>query len=332
MFRDGRYLHAHAYACTLMGLEPPKDLPGGVIGVTNGDVYIGLDWAMESLPSSAPLLRRWRRSGIALHFIVHDILPVTLPDAFHPQTRANFLQWLETVAALSDAVHCVSQSTAGELARWFSAQGWHDAPRISHFPLGTDPQAQPATGGLDASLAQAVTARPTFLMVGTLEPRKGHAQALEAFELLWSAGVDANLVIVGKQGWLIGELVARLEGHEERGKRLFWLNNADDGMLHAIYTQSTALLAPSLGEGFGLPLIEAARWDKPIIARALPVFREVVGDYASYFEGTSGAQLATHITRWLVDRPRPGPHPTWCTWEESAAALARSIRQTQLAC
>ncbi|MBK6649318.1 MAG: glycosyltransferase [Betaproteobacteria bacterium] len=43
--------------------------------------------------------------------------------------------------------------------------------------------------------------RPSFLMVGTLEPRKGYLQALDAFTLLWDSGVDINLVIVGREGW-----------------------------------------------------------------------------------------------------------------------------------
>lgn len=53
------------------------------------------------------------------------------------------------------------------------------------------------------------------LSARTLEPRKGHAQVLDAFEQLWPLGVDANLVIVGKQGWMVDELVARLRSHLE---------------------------------------------------------------------------------------------------------------------
>ena len=52
--------------------------------------------------------------------------------------------------------------------------------------------------------------RPSLLMVGTLEPRKGHPLALDAFELLWGEGVEANLVIIGHEGWHAGELVNRL--------------------------------------------------------------------------------------------------------------------------
>ncbi len=43
--------------------------------------------------------------------------------------------------------------------------------------------------------------RPSFLMVGTIEPRKGHSQTTEAFNLLRRGNVDINLVIVGAEGW-----------------------------------------------------------------------------------------------------------------------------------
>ncbi|MFN0630266.1 glycosyltransferase, partial [Bacillus anthracis] len=60
--------------------------------------------------------------------------------------------------------------------------------------------------------------RPSFLMVGTLEPRKGHAQVLDAFENLWKGGANLNLVIVGKVGWMVDLLVQRLCSHPELGK------------------------------------------------------------------------------------------------------------------
>ena len=121
-------------------------------------------------------------------------------------------------------------------------------------------------------------------MVATIEPRKGHHQTLKAFELLWGQGADINLVIVGKQGWLVEELIENIKAHSELNKRLFWQEGISDEYLENIYAESTCLIAASEGEGFGLPLIEAAQKGKPIIARDIKVFREVAGDYAYYFK------------------------------------------------
>jgi glycosyltransferase involved in cell wall biosynthesis len=118
-------------------------------------------------------------------------------------------------------------------------------------------------------------------MVGTIEPRKGHAQTLAAFERLWSEEVDVNLTIVGKEGWngsqgtetVISDFIARLRAHSEYGRRLLWLRDISDEYLARVYAASTALIVASEGEGFGLPIIEAANYKLPVIARDIPVLR-----------------------------------------------------------
>lgn len=328
-YREGRFHHAHDYACRLIGVEAAGDLPGDLVAITGGELYVGLDWTMESLPSSEPLLRTWRRAGVPMHFIVHDLLPLTMPDAFHPQSRERFSTWMTTIAGLGDVLHCVSRTTAIEVATWLGQHKTGRTPGVSHFGLGAEAGSDQWPAELDRVLDTAMSARPSLLMVGTVEPRKGHEQVLDALELLWESGADLNLVIVGHRGWLVNDLTERLRQHQEKAKRLFWLDDADDGTLEAVYERSTVLVAASRGEGYGLPLIEAARRGKPVIARSLPVFREIAGDYPSYFEADSAEGLATHIARWLVDRPRPGKHPAWRSWKESAASLRLNIDTPQ---
>jgi glycosyltransferase involved in cell wall biosynthesis len=160
-------------------------------------------------------------------------------------------------------------------------------------------------------------------MVGTLEPRKGHRQALAAMERLWADGVDANLVIVGKQGWRIDDLAQRIEQHQERGKRMFWLDGISDEMLEEIYRSCKALLAASEGEGFGLPLIEAAQHGLPIIARDIPVFREVAVGHAYYFRGEDPEALAHALRAWLSlgDATPASSGIPWLTWKQSSRQL-----------
>ncbi|MBC7857541.1 MAG: glycosyltransferase, partial [Burkholderiaceae bacterium] len=185
----------------------------------------------------------------------------------------------------------------------------------------------------DPRVAQ-LGAGPSFLMVGTIEPRKGHLQALDAFEQLWREGAQVNLVIVGNEGWkpladaerrTIPRITARLRKHPELGRRLFWLAGVDDACLAQVYAASACLLCPSEGEGFGLPLIEAASHGLPVIARDLPVFREVAGEHAFYFGGLGGAELAGAVRAWL-DLHARGAHPAstgmqWCTWRDNALEL-----------
>jgi glycosyltransferase involved in cell wall biosynthesis len=124
--------------------------------------------------------------------------------------------------------------------------------------------------------------------------------------------------------------VERLRTHPELGRRLLWLTGVDDDELQQIYAASSCLLAPSEGEGFGLPLIEAARHGLSILARDLPVFREVGGDGADYFNGLDGTSLADALRDWLV-RKAAGKHAPveelrWMTWQENVRQLLALLK------
>ena len=115
-----------------------------------------------------------------------------------------------------------------------------------------------------------------------------------------------------------------LSSSDESGDR------ATDELLDHVYRASTALIAASEGEGFGLPLVEAAQRGLPILARNLPVFREVAGDHAFFFEGTTSEGLAAEIDQWVglhASDSHPGSQGMgWSTWNESARMLWKLLR------
>jgi len=168
-------------------------------------------------------------------------------------------------------------------------------------------------------------------MVGTIEPRKGYSQTLSAFEQLWVQELGINLVIVGKQGWMVDSLVEKLSHHPELGKRLIWLEGISDEYLNKVYNACTCLIVASEGEGFGLPLIEAAQRKLPIIARDIPVFREVAAEHAFYFKGLEPEQLAIVIQHWLTlyanETHTLSNSMPWQTWKQSAEKLLLTILQ-----
>jgi glycosyltransferase involved in cell wall biosynthesis len=90
------------------------------------------------------------------------------------------------------------------------------------------------------------------------------------------------------------------------------------------------LIAASEGEGFGLPLIEAAQKKIPIIARDIPVFKEVAGKHAYYFENSKEPEVITETIKEWLDLYKEGKHPSsddmpWLTWEESAKQLLLNL-------
>lgn len=342
------YRYANRYTVQLLGISSPglRDAP---IDVQPGDIFYSADYSPAAVceAARAGVYTELRQLGVSINFLIHDLLPVLRPEFFPSNSDEIHAEWLRCIANHADRLICISAAVAQEAERWLGKQDSIPAypPKMEVLHHGADidhPVA--ATGNPDASvnMAARLAARPSFLMVGTIEPRKGHLQSLAAFEALWAAGEQVNLVIVGNEGWkplpqaerrTIPEIVERLTHHPEASHRLLWLQGVDDQMLETIYRNSTCLLAPSEGEGFGLPLIEAARYGLPILARDIPVFREVAEDHAAYFLGESPSALATAIRAWLEQRAN-GNVPAsakmrWMTWRENAQQLLRLLEAAQ---
>lgn len=326
------YRYARRFAAEFIG-APSDGLQDDSIDFAPGDIFFGLDLQPQVQTEKATFYQRLRQQGVAVKFLVYDLLCILQPEYFSHGAAESFSNWLKVVGE-SDGAICISQAVADELHEWMMAEEWKRLRpfELASNPLGADVNGSAPTLGLlpDAnSLLTTLRQRPSFLMVGTLEPRKGHVQVLDAFDHLWRCGKDINLVIVGKQGWMVKRLVEQLCTHQEFGKRLFWLEGIGDEYLEEIYSVSTCLIAASYGEGFGLPLIEAAQHKLAIIARDISVFREVAGEHAYYFDGTTSEALAESVHTWL-DLYKRGQHPNsggikWLTWQESAALLLEKV-------
>lgn len=343
---DGlQYVYARSYMCKLMNLaeEAFKDEP---IDVSTGDVlYVAdLNAAGTLEAAESGIYNQLRQAGIQISFLVYDILPIQNPDWFPEGTDVWHTKWLCCVADVSTNLICISNSVADDVSAWLKSHHSYSsshAPKISALPLGADIETSAPTSGLPTNandVLSAIKSRTTFLAVGTIEPRKGYLELLSAFEILWNEGVDINLVIIGAEGWkavpeagrrTIPTIARRLADHSELGKRLWWHRDASDEYLEEIYRASKCLIAASEGEGFGLPIIEAARHGIPVLARDLRVFREVAGSGATYFSSLGPADLAHAIKNWLHlsasdDLPKPTDISS-ITWAENTDRLRRLL-------
>ena len=326
------YRYAHILAANLLEL-PCNDRQDEVIEFSPGDVFLGLDLVPAVVPAQHEFLQLLRRHGVRVEFLVYDLLPL-VSSYFEAGHARAFTHWLSTVAECDGAI-CISNAVANEMEHWVkqASVNRRRSFKIQWFHLGADIDKSLPTAGLPAnckSVMQSLRKSPSFLMVSTLAPHKGHAQVLQAFESLWNESrLDLNLVLVGKQGWRIEDLAASIRSHPELNRRLFWLEDISDEYLNCIYSVSTCLIAASYGEGFGLPLIEAAQHHLPIIARDIPVFREVAAGHAYFFVADKASDLAVHIQDWLElfhsdCHPKSDTLP-WLTWEGSAARLLEII-------
>ena len=327
------YRYARRFALSLLRC-PPVDWTDEPIEPQAGDIFLGLDLNQFVVKAQADYLESLRRCGVRIFFVVYDLLPILMPEAFPQGIDQIHKEWLRSVSHVSEGVICISRTVADDAIQWLmtNAEKRLRPLKIGWLHIGADIEKSAAKQCLpdDAShiLAQ-LAARPSFLMVGTIEPRKGYLQTIAAFEQLWKEGVDVNLVIVGMEGWkdvpgsmrrTIPEIVERLRRNPELGRRLLWLEGINDEYLEGVYTACACLICASEGEGFGLPLIEAAQHKLPLIIRDIPVFREVAGKHAFYFSGKEPSDLANVLKVWLRLRgsnqhPRSDDLP-WLTWKQ----------------
>ncbi|CAI2401172.1 D-inositol-3-phosphate glycosyltransferase [Serratia ficaria] len=327
------YRYANKFVKEHFGYDFGTDEP---VLFTKGDILLVTDLTAHLFPELNVHLDSLRRAGAQAHFVIHDILPLRNPEWSIVDIQRAFPIWLKGIAEYADGVVCVSASVADDVRHWLKKNAdeitINPALTIKNFHLGADLEASVPSKGLPANgekLLKMMSSSPSFIMVGTMEPRKGHVQVLDAFERLWAKGEDINLFIVGKQGWNVDALCERMRNHPQKDKHLFWLHDISDEFLGKLYQQAKALIFASLGEGFGLPLIEAAQKGLPVIIRDIPVFREIAQDGAYYFTGECAEDIEQAISTWL-EIYEAGTYPKsenikWLTWEQSTALLLKQL-------
>ena len=282
-----------------------------------GDTVVLLDSSWTWHRSLELVMRDARLRGAQVVSVMYDLVPVATPAFCDDGMPPVFERWLRAALRYSDAFMCISQATAEHLRDLLAALDFPRAMPIGHWPLGADAtrDTSPGAGAHDQT---------HFLSVATLEPRKGHADLLDAFGTLWSQGEDVSLTLVGRPGWGTKGLQERVRALQEREPRFRWLSDADDNELADAYGRAGTLVATSHAEGFGLPLIEAARHGCAVIARDIPVFREVAPPGALFF--TDHASLVQEVRRVALDGlPQIGQPQAMLSWADSARLLLGRI-------
>ena len=225
--------------------------------------------------------------------IVYDL--VTFDRSMRPSWRFALIERLTIGPAVRrcPVLVAISESTRDELAARYPAA----AERTVVAPLAVSRALASGAGDLPADLP-----REFVLAVGTLEPRKNLPGLVAAYRSLPEELQDRYaLVVTGRMGWQTGETMDALRSLGDRCRMLGFVS---DAALGELYRRCTVFCYPSLGEGFGLPVLEAMDAGAAVVTSDRSSLPEVGGDAVEYADPTDVASIAAALERLLRDPAR----------------------------
>jgi glycosyltransferase involved in cell wall biosynthesis len=227
-----------------------------------------------------PIYFRWlrRRPDIKAVFFVHDLLPLDYPELFPSEWYRFHRQMISAMMERASGVIVASDAVRERVQRELSAHGAsHVKVHVAHLPPGPTFR--------ERSLGDPVLqAHPYFVMCGTIEPRKNHRLVLEVWRQFRRehSSSTPRLILIGKRGWMSDQTFAMLDNEVSLSSVILEASAVPDSVQHWLLSNACAALCPSRAEGYGLPLVEALSVGTPVVASAIPVFREVSQGFASF--------------------------------------------------
>jgi glycosyltransferase involved in cell wall biosynthesis len=244
---------------------------------------------------------------------IHDVLFESLPDCYTARMRQGLRA--TTLRLVRRAAHVIvpSRGARADLVAWYGVQP--DRVEVVEHGVRRLPAGEPVRGY-----------GRYVLFAGTLEPRKNLERLLEAFERVRRQDPSLRLVVAGPRGWRDEVLVERLR----RASGVTWEGRVGRDRLAALYRGALVLAYPSLGEGYGLPVLEALSVGCPVVVGAGTTPAEVMGDAGLAADPRDVSALAQALERVTQDPAlrevlalRGPARAATRTWEAAARATHR---------
>ena len=278
------------------------------------------------LPLALPLL--WRGPTVVSMF---DLNFLRLRENWRAGRRATYLSLaVQAPIAARQATRIItlSETSARDIARLLRAP----PHKIAVVPAAPRDTFRDLPGARAVARARESYGR-FFLSVGVLAPQKNLARVLAAFARLDDGAT--RLVLAGRPAGAYAEAVLRPLARElgVEGRVVFAGATSDDE-LRALYHAAEALVFPSLGEGFGLPIVEAMACGCPVVTSNLSSMPEVAGDAALLVDPHDVASIAQALRSLLRDPAlraalvaRGSARAARYTWDEAARGTLRVYEQ-----
>lgn len=229
---------------------------------------------------------------------IHDLTFVDLPQYVARKNLSDLQRFIPTQLKHLDFAVIVSE---------FGKQRLHD---VFHMPLEdilvtpvAPPPPRPGSKAVDRQLlAEMGLPGKFFLTLSTVEPRKNVLNMLEAYLLLPERlQKEYTFVITGMIGWNCNEEIAKLEQVKREGKNIMHLGYVTDEQRAALYRNTAFYTSASRYEGFGMTPLEAMTYGRACALSDIPVFHEVAGTAAQYFDQESPRSITKAYEQLLID-------------------------------
>jgi glycosyltransferase involved in cell wall biosynthesis len=288
-------LAARLTAEGVLGLRPARGFGGADATYVNA--------SHSGLPCRPGALARLDPSGAMRRLAyLHDLIPLDYPEYQRPGTASRFERFLAELLQGRVSVSVNSQDTGRRVCAFLEARG-----RTADDVFLRIPRVDPATIKPDGAARRDIVAlasggKPYFLSIGTIEPRKNHLLLLNLWRAMAAAGDAPTLALLGRRGWENEMVLDMLDRCPAVRAHVVEIGDATDAEIRMLLGGCRALLAPSFAEGLGVPLLEAAASDTPVIASDLPAHREIAPQGSVFLDPLDGPGWRREIMRLAAAR------------------------------
>ena len=258
---------------------------------------------------------------------VMDLSFLHFPETFRKNDLFQLTSWTEYSVKRASKVITISQSSKDDIIKHYHVP--NEKVQVVHLGLK-----ELSMENKSVDLKEFGVAKKYILYVGTLQPRKNIARLIEAYSKLDpSVKNDYQLVVIGQKGWLYEDILSAPDKFKV-GDDVLFLDYVKDADLPAFYRQAEVFVLPSLYEGFGLPVLEAMRYDCPVITSNVSSLPEAGGDAALYVDPEDVDDIKKAIEKVLTDETlrkqmieKGRVHYKKFTWEKAASEVLEAIEE-----